>query len=207
MFFETASGLRPAPFKYSVYNALVVPRPIGWISSMSPEGVVNLAPYSFFNALSGDPPCVMYCPNGWKAGTKEAKDSLTNVEATGEFVFNMCPYELRYQMNETSAHVPASVDEMAQAGLEAAPCKLVKPPRVKASPIALECHYLQTIHLPAARDGRPNNVVIGQVVGIHIADEVITDGIIDVHKVNPLARLGYMDYAKLGEVFTMHRPE
>jgi flavin reductase (DIM6/NTAB) family NADH-FMN oxidoreductase RutF len=207
MFFETKAGLKPPPFKHTVYNALVVPRPIGWISTVSLEGVVNLAPFSFFNSVSGDPPCVMYCPNGWKRGTREAKDSLTNVEATGEFVFNMCTYALREQMNATAAHVPASVDEMAEAGLEAAPCELVKPPRVKASPIALECLYLQTVTLPAAGDGRPNYMVVGQVVGIHVADDVITDGLIDVHKIQPLARLGYLDYATLGDVFAMTRPD
>jgi flavin reductase (DIM6/NTAB) family NADH-FMN oxidoreductase RutF len=207
MFFEPKDGLRPPPFTHSVYNALVVPRPIGWISSMSADGVINLAPYSFFNSVSGDPPCVMYCPNGWRRGTKEPKDSLTNVEQTGEFVFNMCTYDLRHQMNATAEHVPASVDEMAKAGLEAAPCHLVKPPRVKASPIALECQYLQTVKLPASSEGRPNNIVIGQVIGIHVADDVIIDGIIDVNKVNPLARLGYLDYATLGTVFSLERPD
>jgi flavin reductase (DIM6/NTAB) family NADH-FMN oxidoreductase RutF len=207
VFFETASGLRPPPFKHAIYNALVVPRPIGWISTVSQEGIINLAPFSFFNSVSGDPPCVMYCPNGWKPGTREAKDSLTNVEATGEFVFNMCTYALREQMNATSAHVPSSVDEMAAAGLEAAPCKLVKPPRVKASPIALECLYLQTVALPASRNGSPNHIIVGQVVGIHVADEVITDGMIDVRKINPLARLGYLDYATIDQVFSMQRPD
>jgi flavin reductase (DIM6/NTAB) family NADH-FMN oxidoreductase RutF len=207
MFFETKFGLQPPPFTHTIYTALVVPRPIGWISTVSQEGIINLAPYSFFNAVSGDPPCVMYCPNGWKRGTNEAKDSLTNVEATGEFVFNMCTYALREQMNATAAHVPASVDEMAAAGLEAAPCELVKPPRVKASPIALECRYLQTVNLPAARNGSPNQMVIGQVIGIHVADEVISDGMIDIRKVNPLARLGYLDYATIDNVFAMQRPD
>lgn len=207
MFFETTAGLQPPPFTHTIYTALVVPRPIGWISTMSHTGIINLAPYSFFNAVSGDPPCVMYCPNGWKPGTTEVKDSLTNVEATGEFVFNMCTYALREQMNATAAHVPASVDEMAAAGLEAAPCALVKPPRVKASPIALECRYMQTVHLPAARNGSPNNIVIGQVIGIHVADDVIIDGRIDVHKINPLARLGYLDYATIDHVFALTRPK
>jgi flavin reductase (DIM6/NTAB) family NADH-FMN oxidoreductase RutF len=207
MFIETESGLKPPPFKHSIYTALVVPRPIGWISTVSQDGIINLAPFSFFNSVSGDPPCVMYCPNGWKPGTHEAKDSLTNVEATGEFVFNMCTYDLREQMNATSAHLPSSVDEMAAAGLEAAPCKLVKPPRVKASPIALECLYLQTVVLPASRTGSPNYIVVGQVVGIHVADEVIIDGMIDVRKVNPLARLGYLDYATIDNVFSMQRPD
>jgi flavin reductase (DIM6/NTAB) family NADH-FMN oxidoreductase RutF len=110
-------------------------------------------------------------------------------------------------MNATSAHVPSSIDEMATAGLEAAPCVLVKPPRVKASPIALECRYLQTVHLPPSGTGRPNNIVIGEVIGIHVADDVITDGLIDPRKVNPLARLGYLDYATLDTVFAMPRPD
>jgi flavin reductase (DIM6/NTAB) family NADH-FMN oxidoreductase RutF len=207
MFFETKFGLKPPPFTHSIYTAIVVPRPIGWISTISQDGTINLAPYSFFNAVTGDPPCVMYCPNGWKPGTQDAKDSLTNAEATGEFVFNMCTYDLRDQMNATSAHVPSNVDEMAEAGLEAAPCNLVKPPRVKASPIALECTYLQTVKLPPAGNGRPNNVVIGQVVGIHVADDVIRDGLIDIHKVNPLARLGYLDYGTIDNVFALERPD
>jgi flavin reductase (DIM6/NTAB) family NADH-FMN oxidoreductase RutF len=210
MFFDPReTGMKPAPFRHTVYNALVVPRPIGWISTISTDGVINLAPFSFFNSLSGDPPCVMYCPNGFKTGTKEPKDSLTNVEATGEFVFNMCTYELRDEMNATSAHVPASIDEMEQAGLEAAECVNVRPPRVKASPIALECRYMQTIHLPAAKNGAPNNVVIGEVIGIHIDESVIADGIIDIHKVRPLARLGYLDYAVIEpeNIFAINRPD
>ncbi len=206
MFFEPSDGMKPPPFKHTVYNALVVPRPIGWISTLNREGVVNLAPFSFFNSVSGDPPCVIYCPNGWKSGTQEAKDSLVNVEETGEFVFNMCTYELREQMNATSIHVPTSVDEMALAGLEADVCELVKPPRVKASPIVLECQYLQTVKLPESSNRSPNNIVIGEVVGIHVSDEVIVDGIIDIQKVNPLARLGYLDYATLGDVFPINRP-
>ena len=139
MFFNPLeSGMKPEPFKHTVYNALVVPRPIGWISTLSSDGVVNLAPFSFFNSLNANPPCVMYCPNSFKPGTREHKDSLTNVEETGEFVFNMCTYALREEMIISAAHSPASVDEMAEAGLEAAECVNVKPPRVKASPIAME---------------------------------------------------------------------
>lgn len=149
----------------------------------------------------------MYCPNGYRKGTQEAKDSLTNAEETGEFVFNMCTYELRHRMNATAAHVPASIDEMAEANLEAAPCNLVKPPRVLASPIALECTYLQTVHLPSSSTGVPNQIVIGQVIGIHVADEEITDGMIDIHKLKPLARLGYLDYATIDNVFSLERPD
>lgn len=209
MFFNPLEvGMKPAPFKHTVYNALVLPRPIGWISTLGSDGVINLAPFSFFNSLSADPPCVMYCPNSFKPGTREHKDSLSNVEATGEFVFNMCTYALREQMIITAAHSPASVDEMAQAGLEAAESVNVKPPRVKASPIAMECKLLQVVDLPRPADGSRANVVIGQVVGIHIADEVISDGMIDVKKLDPLARLGYLDYARLDldNLFSLRPP-
>ena len=209
MYFDPDDGMKPPGFKHTVYNALVVPRPIGWISTISTDGVINLAPFSFFNALTGAPPTVMYCPNGFKTGTKEPKDSLTNAEETGEFVYNMCTYDLRDEMNKTSAHVPSSIDEMAEAGLEAAPCEKVKAPRVKASPIALECKYLQTVHLPKPSDGSPANLVIGQVIGVHIADDVIVDGMVDMAKLHPLARLGYLDYAAITpeNIFAIPRPD
>ena len=209
MFFNPAEvGLKPAPLKHTVYNALVVPRPIGWISTLSNTGIINLAPFSFFNSLCASPPCVMYCPNSFKPGTKEQKDSLVNVEETGEFVFNMCTYGLREKMIKTAEHSPSTVDEMAEAGLEPAACVNVKPPRVAASPIALECKYVQTVDLPRTPDGARQAMVIGEVIGIHIADEVIVDGRIDVAKVDPLARLGYLDYARLDlqNIFSM-RPE
>jgi flavin reductase (DIM6/NTAB) family NADH-FMN oxidoreductase RutF len=209
MYFDPKDGMRPPPFKHSVYNALVVPRPIGWISSISRDGAINLAPFSFFNALAGAPPCVMYCPNGFKTGTKEDKDSLINVRETGEFVYNMCTIDLLDAMNATSAHVPSSVDEMKAAGLEAAPCEQVKPPRVKNTPIAMECKVLQIIDLPANEGTPPNHMVIGQVVGIHVDDDVIVDGMIDARKVKPLARLGYLDYAAImpENVFSVPRPD
>ncbi|MGY8955768.1 MAG: flavin reductase family protein [Alphaproteobacteria bacterium] len=209
MFFNPLEvGMKPPPFKHTVYNALVVPRPIGWISTMNTEGVVNLAPFSFFNALSGDPPCVMYCPNAVKPGTEEKKDSYQNVQDTGEFVFNMCTWDLRHEMIATAEHAPSSVDEMAKAGLEAAECHNVRPPRVKASPVALECKHLQTIDLPPGRNSQ-SHMVIGEVVGIHIDDDVITDGIVDVHKMNLIARLGYLDYAKIESenIIALKRPD
>lgn len=209
MFFDPAEvGMKPPPFKHTVYNALVVPRPIGWISTIDADGVINLAPFSFFNSLSADPPCVMFCPNGVKPGTDEPKDSLVNVEATGEFVYNMCTYDLREAMIRTAVHEPASVDEMAAAGLEAVPCEKVRPPRVAESPVALECVYLETIKLPPGKSGAQSNLVLGQVVGIHVADGVITDGMIDMKKLRPLARLGYLDYASIEpeNVFSMRPP-
>jgi len=210
MFFDPRTdGMKPPPFTHSVYTALVVPRPIGWISTINEDGVVNLAPFSFFNALCGDPPCVMYCPNGFKMGIDEPKDSLTNVEATKEFVFNLCGYDLKEQMNTSSVHVPNSEDEMAKAGLDPAPSTNVKPPRVAAAPVALECKYLQTVQLPSSSTGYSNNMVIGQVIGVHVADEVITDGMIDIGKIRPVARLGYRDFGVIEpeNVFAMPRPE
>lgn len=210
MFFDPReAGMQPVPFTHTVYNSLVVPRPIGWISTISVSGVINLAPYSFFNSVSGDPPCVMFCPNGFKPGTRDPKDSLVNAETTGEFVFNMCTYDLRNEMNATSEHVPASINEMEKAGLEAMGCFNVKPPRVKASPMVLECQYLQTVRLPSTKSGSPNRIVIGEVIGIHVDEEMIVDGVIDIRRVKPLARLGYLDYASIESenIFPINRPD
>ena len=195
--------------RYKLITATVVPRPVALVSTRNEDGSTNAAPFSFFNALAGSPPCVMYCPNGFKTGTREDKDSLINVRETGEFVYNMCTVDLLEAMNNTSAHVPSSVDEMAVAGLEAAPCEQVKAPRVKNSPIAMECKVLQIIDLPANEGTPPNNMVIGQVVGIHVDDDVIVDGMIDARKVRPLARLGYLDYATITpeNIITVPRPD
>ena len=174
--------------KHSLYNTLVTPRPIGWISSISADGVANLAPYSFFNSISGEPPCVMYCANGphLEGG---AKDSLQNVVDTGEFVFNLCTADLKEQMNATSASVPRSVDEMAEAGLEPMPSKMVRPPRVGASPLHLECELVQVVELPST-DAVLNRMVIGRVVHLHIAERVITDGMVDWAKLSPTGPAG-----------------
>ena len=199
MFYDTDRndhGLRHGPFK-----ALVAPRPIGWISTVSTEGVVNLAPYSFFNGISDSPPYVMFASKG-------RKDSLVNAEATGEFVCSLATYDLREQMNETSAMVDPGVDELEMAGLTAAPCRMVKPPRVAESPVALECTYYKSLELPGLEDDPdPYAIVIGRVVGIHIDDDVIVDGLVDVTKIRPIARLGYMDYAVVNEVFSLERPK
>ena len=145
MFYDTRIGDHGLP--HNPFKACVVPRPIGWITSVNEAGVVNLAPYSFFNGVAGDPPCVMFSPGGRKTdGPPDgSKDSLANVERTGEFVCNVVTWDLREAMNVTSAPAPAGVDEAAVAGLEMVPSKLVKPPRVKASPIHMECKYLQTV--------------------------------------------------------------
>lgn len=194
-------GLAGDPFK-----SLVVPRPIGWISTLSADGVVNLAPYSFFNAVSTNPAVVMFCPGGGVPPNPQ-KDSRRNAEETGEFVVNIVSDAQREQMNETSAEVPPEIDEFALAGLEALPSRLVKPPRVAGAPIHMECTYLKTVDLPADVPESPNAIVLGQVVGVHIDDGIITDGFIDMDKFRPVARLGYMDYTVVDNVFTMIRPD
>jgi flavin reductase (DIM6/NTAB) family NADH-FMN oxidoreductase RutF len=198
MFYDAVAnthGLAVDPFK-----ALVAPRPIGWISTVGRNGVVNLAPYSFFNAVSEDPHFVMFASGG-------RKDSQRNAEETGEFVCSLATYELREAMNRTSAPVGPEVDEMRLAGLTPAPSRLVAPPRVAESPVAFECRYWRTIELPGRNGGASvNAIVLGQVVGVHIADAVIVGGRVDVTRFKPIARLGYGDYAVIDEVFTLPRP-
>jgi flavin reductase (DIM6/NTAB) family NADH-FMN oxidoreductase RutF len=199
MFYDAVAnshGLTRDPFM-----ALVSPRPIGWISTLDANGVVNLAPYSFFNAVSTNPHFVMFSSGG-------RKDSQRNAEETGEFVCSLATYDLREAMNRTSTHVEPHVDEMVLAGLSPAQSTMVAPPRVAESPVAFECKYWRTIDLPGA-DGGPGNhaIVLGQVVGIHIDDAALVDGRVDVTKLRPIARLGYRDYAVIDEVFELGGPQ
>jgi flavin reductase (DIM6/NTAB) family NADH-FMN oxidoreductase RutF len=198
MFYDTAKndhGLPRNPFK-----AIVSPRPIGWITSMSAKGEVNLAPYSFFNAVSDAPPIVLFSSEG-------PKDSLVFVEETKEFVCNLATFDLRIAVVETSAQFPRGVNEMAQSGLTPAPCRLVRPPRVAASPCALECKLLQIIDLvDLAGNPSHRHVVLGQVVGVHIDDRFIKDGRLDTAAMAPIARCGYADYAVVDKVFSIARP-
>ncbi|MEO1200321.1 MAG: flavin reductase family protein [Pseudomonadota bacterium] len=192
---ENAHGLKHDPFK-----ALVAPRPIGWISSISADGVANLAPYSFFNAVNDRPHIVMFSSTG-------VKDSVVNIDATGEFVCNLATFDLKDEMNTSSAAYGSQVDEFEASGLETAPSKMVRPPRVKRAPAALECRHLETKRLTDL-NGVPlqGHVVFGQVVGIHIDDSLVSDGLVDITRARPIARLGYMDYAVVNEVFAMPRP-
>ncbi len=202
MFYETDGNQHGLP--HDPFKSCIVPRPIGWITTLSTDGTVNLAPYSFFNGVATEPPMVMFASGG--GSEKGDKDTLVNCEQTGEFVCNMATWELRQQMSRTSAPVGAEVDEMDLAGLEAAPSRLVKPPRVKAAPIHLECLYHATIDLPCEIPGHRNAMVLGRVIGVHISDDLLTDGRIDMGKLKPIARLGYLDYARIDTVFTMERP-
>jgi flavin reductase (DIM6/NTAB) family NADH-FMN oxidoreductase RutF len=194
-------GLPRDPFR-----SLVVPRPIAWITSRSLAGVVNLAPYSHFNICAVQPPAVMFAA-GTGRGTDPRKDSQRNAEETGEFVVNVATFDLREQMNLSSAETPATVSEVPLVGLSLVPSRIVQAPRIAESPVQLECKHLMTVSLPCERPGEPRNaMVIGQVVGIHISDAVLTDGFVDIAKLKPVARLGYMDYAVITSAFTMLRP-
>lgn len=201
MFYQPDQDDHGLPF--NPYKAIVVPRPIGWISTVSREGIVNLAPYSQFNNLGYDPPYVMFSANAFP-GTGRRKDSVRNAVDTGEFVVNMATYELREAVNVTSQFVGPGVDEAALARLEMIPCRLVKPPRVAASPVHLECKFHCTLTLPGNHFERVHHVVVGRVVGVHIRDDALTpDGKLDVLKIKPLARLGYFDYTTVDSLFTM----
>ncbi len=199
LFFEPhlrdKSVLAHDPFK-----ALIAPRPIGWISTMDKAGQVNLAPYSFFNAFSSEPPLIGFCSEG-------AKDSLSFARDGGEFVWNLATYDLRNEMSLSSAPLPRGDSEFVHAGLETAPSQLVRPPRVAISPAAMECKLTQIIQLKDM-DGKdmPRFLVLGQVVMIHIADRYVRDGMIHVTEMKPLARCGYQDYTVLDEVFALKRP-
>lgn len=191
-------GLPRDPFK-----SLSVPRPIGWVSSLSADGHLNLAPYSFFNAISDNPHYVYF-------GSLGIKDSLENVIETGEFVCSMATYEMRNQQNVTSVAVPPDVNEFSVAGLETAKSETVKPPRVKGAPVAFECELWKTFDLPPTTPGgKPGyTIVLGFIKGIYIDDKYIKDGFVQTAAMQPIARLGYMDYAVINEanMFTIQRP-
>ena len=197
---KTNHGLPHDPFK-----SCVIPRPIGWISSLAPDGVANLAPFSQFQNLTFDPPYVMFAANQKVSGTR--KDSAYNAEQTGEFVWNMATYDLREAVNISGMEVPADADEFDLAGVTKAPSHLIKPPRVAESPIHFECSYHSTLRLPGNKGLGSVDIVIGKVLAIHISDDVLTaDGLIDVVKIRPIARLGYYDYTSIESVFRMEIP-
>ena len=203
MFYEpgkTDHGLPYDPFK-----SCVIPRPIGWISTLSRDGIANLAPYSQFQNVTFDPPIVMYAANQTTRGKR--KDSVVNAEETGEFVWNMATYALREAVNASAEELPPEVDEFEKAGLAKAPSRLVKPARVAASPIQFECKYLNTLRFPGNLPFGTVDVVFGQVIAVHIADEAIkADGMVDVLKIQPLARMGYYDYTFVDNQFSMVIP-
>jgi len=184
----------------------VVPRPIGWISTVSPGGIHNLAPYSQFQNLTFDPPYVMFAANKNTRGNR--KDSVINAEQTGEFVYNMATYDLREAVNRSAAEVSPEVDEFELSGLTKLPSIRVKPCRVAESPIQFECRYYGTLRLPGNGPMGTVDVTIGRVVLIHIKDDIIaSDGRIDLLRIRPLARLGYYDYTSVESIFKMVIPD
>ena len=206
MFYETAKrdhGLPQDPLK-----AVIVPRPIGWISTVDKQGRVNLAPYSFYNGVSEFPPMVYFAITG-TYGDTPTKHSRMNAEETGEFVVNMVAGSLTEKMNITTAMVAYGVDEMKLAGLTPEACRLVKPPRVKESPVALECKYWKTIELPVeeGHEDKRGSIVLGHVVGVHIDDSILKDGRVDIMAFKPVARLGYSEYTTTENVWRMRRPD
>ncbi len=193
-------GLARSPFK-----SCVVPRPIGWISTMSAAGIHNLAPYSQFQNLGFDPAYVMLSAN--QLGPGKRKDTIVNIEETGEFVYNMATYDLREAVNRSAAEVPPEVDEFELTGVTKAPSVRVKPCRVAESPIQFECCHYQTLRLPGNNGQGTADIIIGRVVMIHIKDEyILPDGRIDIVRIRPLARLGYYDYTTVDSSFEMLLP-
>jgi flavin reductase (DIM6/NTAB) family NADH-FMN oxidoreductase RutF len=199
--FYAANARDRSILPHDPFKAIVAPRPIGWISSISAEGEVNLAPYSFFNGVNSRPPLVMFASEG-------RKDSVRNIEATGEFVCNLVTWELREAMNETSAPMPHGANEMERANLAPAPSVLVKPPRVAAAPCALECKLVRIVPMATHRqEPLDGHVVFGEVIGVHIDDRFIVDGVLDTAALRPVARCGYDQYTVVESLFSMTRPE
>ena len=194
---EDGHGLPHNPF-----NAVVAPRPIGWISTRGADGSENLAPYSFFNAVAYVPPQVMFASTSAKPDRDGTKDSVANIREAGVFCVNIVSFELREAMNQTSGPWERGTDEFALAGLEREACKTIPCSRVAGAPAALECRMTQVIRL----EGEANFVVLGTVTGVHLRDDCVVEGRFDLTRVQPLARCGYRDYAVVREVFEMERP-
>jgi len=194
---EDGHGLPHNPF-----NALIVPRPIGWISTRGAGGGDNLAPYSFFNAVAYVPPQVMFASTGRKEDRGDTKDSVANIRETGFFCVNMVSAELLDAMNQSSGTWARDLDEFDIAGLERAQCETIDCARVAAAAACLECRMTQIVQLP----GESNFVVFGTVTGVHIRDDVLVEGRVDMGRAAPIARLGYRDYAGIAQPFELARP-
>jgi len=198
MFYRPAEG---HGLPHNPFNAIVTPRPIGWISTRGTLGD-NLAPYSFFNAVAYVPPQVMFASTSAKPDRDGTKDSVAQLREAGVFCVNIVEHAARDAMNRSAATLPAGEDEFLAAGVEKAECLTIDCPRVALAPAALECRVTQIVQLP----GEANFVTFGEVTGVHLRDDCLSDGIFDVTRFQPLARLGYRDYAVVREVFSLKRP-
>ncbi|MEC3862037.1 flavin reductase family protein [Mesobacterium sp. TK19101] len=194
---EDGHGLPHNPF-----NAIVTPRPIGWIATRGADGQDNLAPYSFFNAVAYVPPQVMFASTAAKEDRGDTKDSVANIRETGVFCVNIVSFDMKDMMNRTSGPWGRDVDEFADAGIEKATCETIACSRVAQAPASLECKLTEIVKLP----GAANFAVFGEVTGIHMRDDCMTDGMFDVTRFNPLTRLGYKDYSVIRDVFSLTRP-
>lgn len=194
---EDGHGLPHNPF-----NAIVTPRPIGWISTRGGVGD-NLAPYSFFNAVAYTPPQVMFASTSAKADRDGTKDSVANIRETGVFACNIVSYALRDVMNASSAALPSGEDEFAHAGIEKGECETIDCPLVIGAPAVLECRLTRIVQL----EGEANFATFGEVTGVHIDDAFLVDGMLDITRYEPLTRLGYRDYSRISEVFSLKRPD
>ncbi|MCF8486103.1 MAG: flavin reductase family protein [Rhodobacteraceae bacterium] len=200
-----APGTDPCPLPFSPFKSCTVPRPIGWLSTISKDGIHNLAPYSQWQNLTFDPPMVMFAANQYPDGRR--KDTVVNAEETGWFVWNMATYALREAVNLSAMALPAEEDEFVHAGVTKAPCLSAPGARVAESPAHFECKYLSTHRLPGNSAAGWVEVVYGQVMHIHVDDKVILpSGKLDIPAIQPLARMGYYDYARITETFEMRIP-
>ena len=203
MHYDPRSDTCPLP--YDPFKSCTVPRPIGWLSTISKSGVANLAPYSQWQNLTFDPPMVMFAAN--QHGDGRRKDTVINAEETGYFVWNMATYALREAVNISAVDHPHGVDEFEHAGVTKAPCIRAPGPRVAESPCHFECRTVSTHRFQGASTVGTVDVVFGEVVQIHIAEHVILpNGKLDVAKIEPIARMGYYDYAVIRETFEMRIP-
>jgi len=200
MFYEPQHG---HGLPHNPFNAVVTPRPIGWISTRGGSGADNLAPYSFFNAVAYEPPQVMFASTSAKADRGDTKDSVANIRDTGVFAVNIVEYAMKDAMNRSSGPWGREVDEFVDGGLDKADCQTIDCAHVAGAPAVLECRMTQIIKI----EGPANFVVFGEVTGVHLRDDCLVDGVFDVTRFTPLARMGYKDYAAVRDVFALDRPE
>ena len=199
MFYEPKNG---HGLPHNPFNALIAPRPIAWIATRDGDGRDNLAPYSFFNGAAYEPPQVMFATTGSKPDREMGKDTLDNIRQTGVFCVHVVEQAATEAMNISAGLHPRDVDEFSLAGLDRVPCETIACSRIANAPAALECTLTQITQLP----GEANHICFGEVTGIHLRDDCLVDGLFDVTRFNPLARLGYRDYTVVRDAFTLKRP-
>ena len=188
------------------FKSLIVPRPIGWISSKNNDGQINLAPYSFFNAIATIPPMVVIGPGGYsKSGNN--KDTLLNIKNNPEFVCNLVSWDVKDIMNESSYSFDNNESEIEKLNIETENSTMVSIPRVKLSPAHFECTLFKIIDLPSDSKGNPNHLIIGNIIGINISDKIIKNNRIDIGELKPISRMGYDEYALINTIFSMKRPK